>query len=78
MNDSTPGPQINVSKIQSGGGIAGSLFAALSVLIFLIGIPAMRFFLPAAVVLGGGIALVIHCKRHETPGTPWIPLAKQK
>jgi hypothetical protein len=76
MNDSTPSPQINVSKIQSGGGIAGTLFAALSVLIFLIGIPAMRFFLPAAVVLGGGIAVVIHFMRHETPGTPWIPLQK--
>ncbi len=78
MNESTPSPQINVSKIQSGGGIAGTLFAALSVLIFLVGIPAMRFFLPAAVVLGGGIAVVIHYIKHEPPGRPWIPLARQK
>jgi hypothetical protein len=77
MND-TPSPQINVSKIQSGGGTAGALFAVLSVLIFMIGIPAVRFFLPAAVVLGGGIAVAIHFMRHEAPGTPWIPLAKQK
>jgi hypothetical protein len=76
MNQSTPGPQINVSKIQSGGGVAGTLFAAISVLIFLIGIPAMRFFLPAAVILGGGLAVAIRFIRHETPGTPWIPQAK--
>jgi hypothetical protein len=76
MNQSTPGPQINVSRIQSGGGVAGTLFAAISVLIFLIGIPAMRFFLPAAIILGGGLAVAIHFIRHETPGTPWIPQAK--
>ena len=30
MRESTPRPQINVSKIQSGGGVAGTLFAAIS------------------------------------------------
>jgi hypothetical protein len=78
MRDSTPSPQINVSKIQGGGGIAGTLFAAISVLIFLIGIPAMRYFLPAAMVLGGGIAIAIRSVRYQAPGAPWIPLTKQK
>jgi len=72
MPESVPTPQINVSKIQGGGGAAGSLFAVISMLIFLIGIPALRYFLPAAIVLGGAVALAIHFKRHETTGAPWI------
>jgi len=72
MPESVPTPQINVSKIQGGGGLAGSLFAVISMLIFLIGIPALRFFLPAAIVLGAGVALAIHFKRHDTLGAPWI------
>jgi hypothetical protein len=48
------------------------------VLIFLIGIPALRYFLPAAIVLGCGVALTIHFIRHETPGKPWILAARKK
>jgi hypothetical protein len=58
MIEATPAPQINVSKIPGGSGIAGTLFAVISMTIFLIGIPALRYFLLGAVVLGGGIALV--------------------
>src|SRR5437667_2444111 len=72
MREGTPNPQINVSKISGGAGMAGALFAVISTLIFLIGIPALRYFLPAAIVLGCAIALVIRFKRHETPGKPWI------
>jgi hypothetical protein len=72
MSQGTPNPQINVSKIVAGGGIAGALFAVISTAIFLIGIPALRYFLPAAIILGCLVALVIHFKRHETPGQPWI------
>jgi hypothetical protein len=46
-------------------------------LIFLIGIPALRYFLPAAILLGLVVAVVIHFIRHETPGKSWIlPAAK--
>ena len=77
MPDPTPTPQINVSKIPGGGGVAGALFAVISMLIFLIGIPALRFFLPAAILLGGAVALVIHFIRRDPPGKPWIrPAAK--
>jgi hypothetical protein len=32
---------------------------------------------PAAIVLGGGIAVVRHFLKHETTGAPWIlPSAK--
>ena len=46
--------------------------AIISMAIFLIGIPALRYFLPAAILLGGAVALIIHFIRHETPGKAWI------
>jgi hypothetical protein len=78
MREGTPNPQINVSKISGGAGMAGALFAVISTVIFLIGIPALRYFLPAAIVLGCAVALVTRFKRHETPGKPWILLSAKK
>lgn len=78
MDQPSPAPQINVSSIRAGGGIAGTIFTLASMLIFLIGIPALRYFLPAAIVLGLGVALVIHFIRHETPGKAWIPSPLKK
>ena len=78
MKVSTPNPQINLAKISGGAGMAGAMFAVISTLIFLIGIPALRFFLPGAIVLGGAIALGIRFKRHETPGKPWILVSSAK
>jgi len=78
MRKGEPTPQINVSKISGGGGIAGAMVAVISTVIFLIGIPALRYFLPAAIILGCLVALIIHFSRHETPGTPWIASATEK
>ena len=78
MRESTPNPQINVSKIPGGGGFAGFLFAVISMLIFLIGIPRLRVFFPAAILLGCGIAVVLRLVRRETPGKPWILSATQE
>ena len=72
MAEEIHNPQINISKIAVGGGIAGAFFAAVSMLIFLMFIPLMRYMFPAALLLGGGIALVLHFARHKTLGTPWI------
>jgi cell division protein FtsW (lipid II flippase) len=72
MRQDTARPQINVSKIQGDGGMAGALFAVASMLIFLIGIPALRFMFPAAIVIGCGVAVILHFMRHETPGASWI------
>jgi len=72
MQESTPAPQINVSKIPGGGGVAGALFAVISMIIFVVGIPLVRFFLPAAILVGGGVALIIHHRKHEPAGKPWI------
>lgn len=73
-----PNPQINVSKIPGGGGVAGALFAISSMVIFLIGIPALRWMFPAAILIGCGVALALHFVRHETPGQPWIAGATKK
>ena len=72
MRDDGQTPQINVSKIPGGGGVAGALFALISMVIFLIGIPALRYMFPAAIVIGCGVALVRHFLRHETTGASWI------
>jgi hypothetical protein len=77
LSEGTPNPQINVSKIPGGAGIAGALFALGSMLIFLIGIPRLRYFFVAAIVLGCAIALILRFIRHETPGKPWILSATQ-
>jgi hypothetical protein len=66
MPDSAPTPQINVSRIPGGSGVAGALFAVISLVIFLVGIPALRYFLLAAIVLGGGMALVLHLMHRES------------
>jgi hypothetical protein len=78
MSEITPRPQINVSKIVADGGIAGAIFAIGTMLIFLIGIPAIRYVFPAAVVLGVGVALALHFMRHKTPGAAWILRAPKK
>ena len=67
MMEDNSRPQINMSKLAVGGGIAGAIFAVGSMLIFLIGIPAIRYVFPAAVVLGCGVALILHFMKHETP-----------
>jgi hypothetical protein len=71
-------PQINVSKIPGGAGVAGALFAVISMAIFLIGIPMLRYMFPAAIVLGCGVALILRFLRHETPGAPWIAAAGKR
>jgi len=78
MREDTRAPQINMAKIAVGGGIAGAIFAFGSMLIFLIGIPAIRYVFPAAIVLGGGVALILHFILHDTPGAPWIRSATKK
>ena len=78
MLENVPNPQINVSRIPVGGGIAGAFCAAASMAIFLIGIPMLRYLFPAAVMLGCGVAIILHFIRHKTTGAPWILAAKKK
>ena len=52
-------PEINISKIPIGGGVAGLMIALTVIVIALIGIPATRLFLLGSAVLGVIIALVL-------------------
>ena len=52
-------PEINVSKIPVGGGVAGLMIAVTVVVIGLIGIPATRWFLLGSAALGMVIALFL-------------------
>jgi hypothetical protein len=78
QSDRPANPQINVSKIAVGGGIAGAIFTAGSMLIFLLGIPLLRFVFPAAIILGSAVALALHFVRHETPGASWLLSVTEK
>jgi hypothetical protein len=79
MQQDVQNPQINSAKIPVGGGMAGAFCAFASMVIFLIGIPMLRYLFPAAIVLGCGVALVLHFIRHKTVGAAWIlPAPKKK
>jgi hypothetical protein len=69
--------EINASKLPVGGNIGGIIFAVSTVIIFYWGIPLLRYMFPAAILLGCGIALLLHFVRHETIGAPWILAARK-
>ena len=50
-------PEINVSKIPVGGGVAGLMIAVSIIVIALIGLPPARWFLAGSVVIGVLLAL---------------------
>ena len=72
MRDDTTPPQINMSKIAVSGGAAGAFVAIASMSIFLVGIPLIRYLFPPAILLGGGVALVLHFMRHDRSSTSRI------
>jgi hypothetical protein len=78
MKVDVPRAEIDIARIPADGNIGGMLFAVGSTAIFLIGIPEIRYIFPAAIVLGCGIALVLHFIRHETTGASWILSAPKK
>jgi hypothetical protein len=51
-------PGINMHKLPVGGGFVGLLFAAGSALIFLLGLPALWYFVAFSAALGIAIALL--------------------
>ncbi|HTC87963.1 MAG TPA: hypothetical protein VK686_06670 [Bryobacteraceae bacterium] len=78
MPQETPSPQINASKLRVGGEIVGAVFAVGTMLIFLTGIPMLRYTFPVAVVLGCIVAIVLRFIPHDNPGTPWLLSATEK
>ena len=79
MPEETPNPQINISKIAVGGGIAGAVVAIACMLIFLIGVPVVRYMFPPAVALGIIVALFLRFGHREAPPDSRIlPLAEKR
>jgi hypothetical protein len=72
MKDNTSHAEINAAKVPVDGNMGGVIFAASTVIIFLLGIPLVRYLFPAAIVAGGAIAFILHFIRRETPGAPSI------
>ncbi len=52
-------PEINISRIAVGGGVAGAIFAIGCTCLFLIGVPFARWFLLGAVPFGLLVALIL-------------------
>jgi len=78
MKDNLSYAEINAAKIPVDGNIGGMIFAASTVIIFLLGIPLLRYIFPAAIVSGCAIAFIRPFIRHETPGASWIVPAGKK
>jgi hypothetical protein len=78
MPEETPRPQINSAKLRIGGEIVGLIFTIGSMLIFLTGIPVLRYIFPIALVLGCVVALALHFVRHSNPGAPWLIAAIER
>jgi hypothetical protein len=57
--DESRRPEISMHRIPVGGGVAGMIFAVGSCLIFLVGIPALRWFLLGAVLLGSAVGALL-------------------
>ncbi len=59
MKNDHPHPGITMHKIPVGAGFAGLVFTIGSMAIFLIGLPALWYFVAGAVALGIGVAIVL-------------------
>lgn len=57
-------------RLRIGGGIAGFIFAAGSLLIFLIGVPAFRSFLALSMGVGIAIAIALRLLRRNRSHAP--------
>lgn len=61
-------PGITIHRITVGGGVMGALFAVVTALIFLLGVPASRWFLLASLLLGVAVASLLPISRLATSG----------
>lgn len=67
MKDLERHPGITMHRIAVGGGIMGAVFAVGSAVIFLIGLPASRWFLLASVLVGIGFAVLLYSWHRRHP-----------
>ena len=59
MKKSNSFPEINISKIPVGPGVAGVIFTLGTLLIFLFGVPGLWVFFGLALALGLGVAVFL-------------------
>jgi hypothetical protein len=78
MKDNLSFVEINAARIPVDGNIGGLIFAASTVLVFLCGIPLIRYLFPAAIVAGCAIAVILHFFRYETSSAYRILSAREK
>ncbi len=57
--------EIDMAKIPADANAGGLIFAIATIVVFLIGIPAIRVLFPAALLAGGATAVILHFLRHE-------------
>jgi len=57
-------PEINVARVPVDANIGGLIFAASTVIIFLLGIPLLWYLFPAAVLAGCGVAFLLRRKHN--------------
>jgi hypothetical protein len=64
-------PGITMHRIAVGGGVMGAVFAVGCSVIFLLGVPATRWFLLASLFVGVGVAVLLYVwhKRHPVEYT---------
>ena len=63
MKDNLSYAEINSAKIPVDGNVGGMIFAASTVIIFLLGVPLLRYLFPAAIFAGCGIAFILHRRK---------------
>ena len=67
---------INMSHIRVGGGFMGLLFAASTAYIFIVGIPAVRWFFIGAVATGLVISVGLRLFHRYKPARPFPSIAR--
>jgi hypothetical protein len=60
-------PGISMHRLPIAGGLMGLVFTVGSCLIFLIGIPAMRYFLAGAIIVGAIIGTLLYRWHQRKP-----------
>jgi hypothetical protein len=70
MTEEPAYPRIDMSHIRVGGGVAGFIFTAGSVYIFLVGVPALRWFFVWAIVAGAFISIALGLFHKHKPARP--------
>ena len=75
VSEETSATEINMSRIQVGGGTAGLLFAAGTAFIFAFGLPAVRAFLVWSIFTGSVISVALYLFHKHKPIRPTTRLS---